>query len=371
MLTVGAGPNAVFYANAPVAGTNSSELAYSTDGANTWITDTAGLTVQGLGGGYAGSVVAIGSSVFLSNGLGVYKQTALGAAWADDNAGLGLVTTLAYGQVGGLLAANNYLFLNAGWSSIFLSTGGSWTAVNNGLPSLTANGLHQWYPVDAFATSGSAVFAQVPHDTNNLGGADLYSSDFYRTTDNGTSWTKMNSTPLNNWGSTYGLTATGQALFVVTDSGFYASTDNGATWTQHNEGLPVTSGNFTNSVLVSGGNVVIGTQYSGAFYRSSSDFGGAGVSQAPDAYTGLNLTLSENPASGSEERISYTLSNGGAAQVMLMDELGRSVRMLQNGRAQAGQNMITLDPQSLAPGTYFVRVSADGTSAMQKFAITP
>ncbi|MFI5201740.1 MAG: hypothetical protein ACHQNE_05095, partial [Candidatus Kapaibacterium sp.] len=33
--------------------------------------------------------------------------------------------------------------------------------------------------------------------------------------------------------------------------------------------------------------------------------------------------LSENPASGSEVKIIYTLQNASASQVMLMDELGR------------------------------------------------
>lgn len=114
---------------------------------------------------------------------------------------------------------------------------------------------------------------------------------------------------------------------------------------------------------------MIGTGSSGAWYRLLTDFTNSSVasSDAPDA--GLNLSLSENPASSAEVKVTYTLRDAGAAQVELMDELGRSVRMLQNGPAIPGQNLVSIDPLSLAPGTYFVRLTADGASAMQKLVI--
>ncbi|MFI5263581.1 MAG: WD40/YVTN/BNR-like repeat-containing protein, partial [Candidatus Kapaibacterium sp.] len=263
MLTVGSGANAVFYANVAPPGTNGKILSYSTDGAQTWVTDTTGLSVPGLGGGYASSIVAIGSNVFSSDGIAVYKQTAPGTTWTVDTTGLGLGSTVSFGQVGSMIASGNNLILNTGFSSLFVqASGGSWSAANSGLPSFTANGIHQWYPVDAFATSGSSVIAQVPHDSNQFGGADLYSSDFYRSTNNGGNWTKMNSAPIDYWGSTLGFTAaSGSALFVVTDSGFYSSKDNGATWARQNQGLPAPGGQNFDAVMVFGGNVLIGTQY--------------------------------------------------------------------------------------------------------------
>lgn len=84
---------------------------------------------------------------------------------------------------------------------------------------------------------------------------------------------------------------------------------------------------------------------------------------------GLSLYLNENPASNATASIIYTLPNGGPVQVELMDELGRTVRMLQNGIASAGRNVIAIEPQALPAGTYFVRVTADGMSAMQKLLI--
>ncbi len=86
--------------------------------------------------------------------------------------------------------------------------------------------------------------------------------------------------------------------------------------------------------------------------------------------SGLGLLLTQNPVSNLGTNVIYTLPNAGPVQVQLMDELGRSVRMLQNGFVSAGPNMVAIEPQSLTPGTYFVRVEANGTIAMQKLVVT-
>jgi len=114
---------------------------------------------------------------------------------------------------------------------------------------------------------------------------------------------------------------------------------------------------------------VTGTQYGGAWYRALSDFGVSSVSPNPAHYGGLSLTLSENPASGSEVMAIYTLSDPCCVQVKLTDNLGRDVRVIQNGHASAGQNIVAIDPLMLEPGTYFVRVEANGVIATQKLVI--
>jgi Secretion system C-terminal sorting domain len=168
----------------------------------------------------------------------------------------------------------------------------------------------------------------------------------------------------------YKFIAYNQDLFAGTDSGFYYSTNSGATWTQANQGLQLVPGDHVNAIVISGGNIVIGTNSSNAWYRKLSDFGVSSVAATPAPNVGLNLALSQNPASSSQVKVTYTMSDDGTAQVMLMDELGRSVRMLQNGPAIPGENMLTIDPLTLAAGTYFVRLTADGATAMQKLVIT-
>ncbi len=84
---------------------------------------------------------------------------------------------------------------------------------------------------------------------------------------------------------------------------------------------------------------------------------------------GLNLFLSPNPATSAATVLSYTLKNAGPVQIELMDELGRSVRMLKNGFETAGDHSVPIDTKLLNAGSYFVRVQSDGASAMQRLVI--
>ncbi|HZK76855.1 MAG TPA: T9SS type A sorting domain-containing protein [Candidatus Kapabacteria bacterium] len=110
-----------------------------------------------------------------------------------------------------------------------------------------------------------------------------------------------------------------------------------------------------------------GTVIAARYYVNSSNSVRPDGAQSSD---GLKLTISQNPATSAGTQVLYSLPNSSDVRVELMDELGRSVRMLQNGRAPAGQNIITIDPLTLAQGTYFVRVEANGMTAMQKLVIT-
>ena len=98
--------------------------------------------------------------------------------------------------------------------------------------------------------------------------------------------------------------------------------------------------------------------------------GGSLVPPTASSADALNLYLSQNPASFAETKLSYTLKDGGPIQVAIIDPLGRSVRILQDGHASAGQNIIPIDPKAFATGTYFIRVTGDGVTAMRKLVIT-
>ncbi len=344
-------------------------LSLSSNGGQAWAFDTAGWSNAG-GGGMPSSLASIGSTVFMSTPFAVSHQTA-GSQWQTDMNGLDLGGNLS--SVGNVTAAGSNLYVNTLFNGVYISTnqGSSWSSANSGLPSFTSGGMSHLFQIGEFASSGSSVFAMTAHDTDIFGGGDNFDTvDFYLTTNNGQSWNKMNSS-LQTWGQVHRFIVYNQSLFAATDSGFYYSTNNGSTWAPADQGLQLVPGDHPTTIEFSGENIVLGTEASGAWYRLLSDFGVSSVSPSPAPYGGLNLTLSENPASGSDMRIIYTLPIASATQVMLMDELGRSVRMLQNGHALAGQNSISLDTQSLIPGTYFIRVEANGMSAMQKLVITP
>ena len=94
------------------------------------------------------------------------------------------------------------------------------------------------------------------------------------------------------------------------------------------------------------------------------------ASQLPEIEDILTPRLSNNPVSNGETQLYYTMKADGNAQVSMMDALGHDVRMLQNGRVSAGQNIIPIDASALTPGTYFLHIAAEGTTVTRKVVIT-
>ena len=84
----------------------------------------------------------------------------------------------------------------------------------------------------------------------------------------------------------------------------------------------------------------------------------------------FNLYLSANPVSNNETRLFYTLKNPGNLQISIMDNLGREVHQLFNEYAEAGQKILPIDPSKFVNGTYFIRITADGITAMKKLVVT-
>jgi Secretion system C-terminal sorting domain len=368
-------PNLIGTASYPSGGGSlTGILSYSNDYTNkfkTWLPDTVGY--PNINANYAAfSLATIGTTIFAADGaFGVYQQTTpettYTAKWTPDTVGMTVGGTPLF--VNSLIVFANNIFANAS-AGIFVSAnqGASWTPANNGI-TISQTGFTP--SVVSFAAAGSSLFAMVALYNNSTFADSLYY--FYRTTDNGQNWTQMNSTPLISNNGVTQFAASSQTLFVAGDSGINFSNDNGATWQQGNQGLPnlgPTSSSIT-SMQVSGTNLVIGILgINQIWYSPLSYFASSSVAPSAAPSTSLNLTISGNPASGSSVTISYTLPASGVAQITLMDELGRDVRVLQNGRASAGQNVVTIDPLSIEQGTYFVRVEAGGMSAMQKLVIS-
>jgi len=82
----------------------------------------------------------------------------------------------------------------------------------------------------------------------------------------------------------------------------------------------------------------------------------------------LTMKLSSNPAI-STTTLSYNLPESGDVTVSMMDNLGREVKMLHNGFAPAGSNVIPIDPSTMANGTYLIRVSSNSFTGTRKLII--
>ncbi len=335
---------------------------FSTNAGQSWVLNINDFPNPVLSRYNIAALTAINDTIFAGTASGVFQQIGPGSDWTSDTIGQVPDGDFAPAEVVSLLVSGSNFFAGTQDGGAYRSTndGASWSPIDSGLPTSYFSGT----TVANLAIGGTTLFAIIP-DT------DLIHSEVYFTTNAGESWSKANNQSLN-WNNVLGFVSSGQNLFVAADSSVYVSSDNGATWATANNGFPPSNGDagYVISMDTSGPNLVVGTYANGVWTRKLSDFPVSSVSPANAvSNSGLSLTLSENPASSAGTKIVFTLQNGGETQVLLMDELGRSVRMLQNGFASAGQNEVTIDPLTLEPGTYFVRVAANGTSAMQKLVI--
>ena len=133
------------------------------------------------------------------------------------------------------------------WSGVFRSTnnGTSWTRVNSGL-------THTY--VLALAVSDTNIFA------GTLGGGA------FRSTNNGTSWTAVNSGLTDS--NVYSLAVERTSVFAGTwGKGVFHSSNNGRSWIAVNSGL---TDRYVHTFAVSGTTLFAGTWHGGVFRSTNS-----------------------------------------------------------------------------------------------------
>jgi hypothetical protein len=147
------------------------------------------------------------------------------------------------GNVRTFAVSGTNLFAGTSGGGVFLSTnnGTSWTAVNTGLTNNNINAL---------VVSGNNVFA------------GTWFGGVYLSTNNGTSWTAVNSGLTNTY--VWSLAVSGTNLFVGTLGGVFLSTNNGTNWIA--TGLTNTE---VNTFAVSGKNIFAGTSSDSVFLSTN------------------------------------------------------------------------------------------------------
>jgi ligand-binding sensor domain-containing protein len=153
------------------------------------------------------------------------------------------------------------------WSGVFLSTnnGTSWTEVNTGLTNTY---------VKALAISGTNLFAGTE-------------SGVFLSTDNGTSWTAANTGLANT--RVHAFAILGTNIFAGTDAGVFRSTNNGTSWTATN-----LNNTGVRSFAVSGTNLFAGT-WDGVFVSTDMGASWTGVGFGLDPFTEVtSLAVSDS-----------------------------------------------------------------------------
>lgn len=217
-------------------------IVNSIDNGVNWTTVSNGL--PGNKGVYA--VKQSGSLVFAgTDGAGLYTTSNNGSLWASDQ---GITNTdansLSLATIGTNIIAGVY------GTGMFLSTNngaGPWTPINTGLPSTNL--------INALATNGTTtVFT------------GTYANGVYRTTDNGTTWTAMNTGLGTNLNVT-SFAISGSTIYAGTfGGGVFKSTITGSSWTPVNTGITNLQ---IQSLVASGTKVFAGTFYGGGVYFSN------------------------------------------------------------------------------------------------------
>jgi len=98
-----------------------------------------------------------------------------------------------------------------------------------------------------------------------------------------------------------------------------------------------------------------------------------GVEDAPVNYRVNLLPVSPNPMRG-EGRIRFTLVHDGPASVAVYDLRGRLVRMVFDGPASEGENLVVWDGRDasahpVASGVYFYKLRTSGTELARKLVV--
>jgi hypothetical protein len=207
----------------------------STDSGAHWLPADAGMP----GGSGSKCFASIGSVLFagITSG-GVFRSTNGGASWTQMNTGLA-----QYPQVLSLCAAESTLLLGCSIDGMFRSTnsGISWQNESAGLANTSCKAL---------AASGNVLFA---------GTIDADFGYVWRTTNSGTNWEPAITSNFPDVGIDALIVTRDGVLYAgLNGEGVFKSTDNGTTWTDLNTTFAYVGAFAANSTTLIAGSVGFG-----------------------------------------------------------------------------------------------------------------
>ena len=91
------------------------------------------------------------------------------------------------------------------------------------------------------------------------------------------------------------------------------------------------------------------------------------VGESPDGRLGLS-GVAPNP-SAEAGTVTVSLAAAGPVTLTVVDVLGREVARVLDGPLAAGAHPVRLDVSALPAGTYLVRLTADGATAVRSFTV--
>jgi hypothetical protein len=307
----------------PLAIPNDSSYGYA------WITDLA----------ISGTNIFAGTE----GGHGVYLSTNMGTTWESISS----PGANAFAVIGSNIFASN-------WNGVFLSTdnGTSWAPVNQGLPKVQGD-TTATVPIECLAVSGANLFAACKYSWGSG-----FQSGIYLSTNNGTSWTKVDSglPPDVIDVNPQSLAASGSNIFAVVGVNIYLSTNNGTSWTSvYSADLPDT---YAHSLTIGATHLFAARTGSGVWRRPLSEMITAVETNKDDLPTAFALEQNYPNPFNPSTKISWQLTVGSQATLKVYDILGKEVASLVNEYRQAGKYETEFNAEVLSSGVYFYQLKA-------------
>jgi hypothetical protein len=333
------------------AGTSNGGVYLSSNNGTTWTGANSRLGIRNVSALAASPDGAGGTNLFAGTYGGVYLSTNNGTSWtvADTvNGDEGIHSLLVSGtNIFAVIGPEITISSNSA-SGILLSTnnGASWTELKSGLPD---------FAVLSVAVSGTNLFA---------GGNGVNLS-----TNNGTTWT-MDTLGMGS-AIVLSLTVSGTNVFAGTYSrGVYRSTNNHTGWTAVNSGLPVGNSSYIRALISTGMYLFAGT-HDGVWRRPLSELVTqvtevAGNSIPVQFELAQNYPNPFNPAT----TFSFSLPSKSFVSLKVFDALGREVASVASEEMTAGSHTMRWDAGKVPSGIYYYRLQARQTSGGQAGAFT-
>lgn len=120
---------------------------------------------------------------------------------------------------------------------------------------------------------------------------------------------------------------------------------------------------------VAGGNLGFDPDFRSVPGGPFSASGGGFTALAPGPGSDAVLRLAGPNPTGTRARLVLALDAARSVRVDVLDALGRTVAVLHDGPARAGETTLDVDAAALPPGVYAVRVAGDGVRAVQRLTV--
>jgi photosystem II stability/assembly factor-like uncharacterized protein len=344
--------------NIILAGTCENGLYRSADNGRTWKHIIAGLPYTVFGNYECDfGLTKSGANILLATTNGIYYSTNNGLTWNASNLTGDRISAFS-------IAANGSVAVAGIVEGVFPFESGIFRSVNNGVT---------WTFVQRFFDD---IISLASDGVNNFYAGGFFGN--FRSSDNGLSWANIGTgIPLNTGGFAIKVIGTNN-VFIGNNTGIYFSSNKGNTFIDASAGLDPEPNNTVQGIEANSTYLFAGLPGNGVWRRRLSDFGiSVPVNEQSVMMDQQNklagnfknhLLIYPNPAID-KVIIEYEASQAGELQLVISDQLGRSVfqskQFLTNG-----VHTSKIEVTQFLPGIYYVQVIMNGKANIEKLVVT-